>query len=132
MRVRIDVHTGERTLLRRPRTQSLAGSLVATRADTVLVAVTPGAEPVLIPRAAIRNVHVTRGVPNRFESAVRRAVVPTLASAAFTALSLNARRKDGDPSPGRGALAAAASTAAISGTLGFISPKERWHRVWSQ
>jgi AraC family transcriptional activator FtrA len=131
-RVRLDVHTGERTFLRRAKTQSLAGTLVATRGDTVLVAVSPGAEPLLIPRAAIRDVHVSRGVPSRFESAVRRAVVPTLASAAFSAVSLNIRRKDGDSSPGRGALTAAASTAALSAALGFINPKERWQRVSSQ
>jgi putative intracellular protease/amidase len=128
-RIRLDVHTGERTLLGRPKTQSLAGALVAARGDTILLSVVPGADPVSVPRAAIRDLHVSRGVPDRFESAVRRAVLPTLASAALTAVSLNVRRRDGDPSPGRGALTAAGSTAALTGAIGFIMPKERWQRL---
>lgn len=131
-RIRLDINSGERTLLRRGKPQSLAGTLVAVRGDTVLVAVAPGADPILVPRAAVRTVHVSRGVPNRFESAVRRAVVPTLAAAAFTAVSLNVRRRDGDPAPTRGALAAAASTAALTGALGFVNPTERWQKVWSR
>ena len=128
-RIRIGVHTGERTLLRRPKTQSLVGTLVAMRGDTVLLAVHPGADPLRVPRTTISDVRVSLGAPNRFESAVRRAVIPTLASAAFTAVSLNVRRRDGDPSPGRGAIAAAGSTAAVSAIVGFVRPTERWQQL---
>jgi putative intracellular protease/amidase len=128
-RIRLDVRAGERTLFGRARTQSLTGSLGAIRGDTILLVVTSSAEPLRVPRSAIRDVHASRGVPNRFEAAVRRAVLPTLASAAFTAVSLNVRRRDGDASPSRGALAAAGSTAAISGALGFLHPQERWQKI---
>jgi AraC family transcriptional regulator, transcriptional activator FtrA len=128
-RIRIDVHTGERTLLRRPKTQALSGTLVATRGDTLLLAVQPGADPVRVPRSSIHDLYVSRGTPNRLESAVRRATMPTLVSAAATALSLSVRQRAGDPSPARGALSAAASAAVLSGALGLISPKERWQRV---
>ena len=131
-RIRIDVHADGRTLLRRQMTQSLAATLLETRRDTILLAIQAGDEPLRIPRSAIRQLHVSRGVPNRFESAVRRALLPTLASSAFTAISLNIRQREGDPSPGRGALAAAASTAAITGALGFINPKERWQKIRSK
>jgi hypothetical protein len=77
----------------------------------------------------VSDARVSLGVPNRFESAVRRAVLPTLASAAFTAVSSNMRRRDGDLSPARGAIAAAGSTAAVSAILGFVDPKERWQQL---
>ena len=128
-RIRIDVHTGERTLLRRPKTQALSGTLVAIRGDTILLAVQPGADPLRVPRSIVRDLYVSRGTPNRFESAVRRAAVPTLVSAALTALSLSVRQRISDPSPARWALSAAASTAVASGALGSISPKRRWQWV---
>jgi transcriptional regulator GlxA family with amidase domain len=128
-RIRIGVRTAERTLLRRPKTQALVGTLVAARGDTLWLAVQPGADPLRVPRTTVSDIRVSLGVPNRFESAARRAVLPTLASAAFTAVSLNMRRRDGDPSPGRGAIAAAGSTAAVSALLGFVDPKERWQRL---
>jgi len=106
-RTRIDVHTGERTLLRRLKTQALSGTLVATRGDTMPLAVQPGADPLRVPRSIVRDLYVSRGTPNRFESAVRRAAVPTVVSAALTALSLSVRQGTGDPSPARGALSAA-------------------------
>jgi hypothetical protein len=102
-RIRIDVHTGERTLLRRLKTQALSGTLVATRGDTMPLAVQPGADPLRVPRGIVRDLYVSRGTPNRFESAVRRAAVPTVVSAALTALSLSVRQGTGDPSPARGA-----------------------------
>jgi transcriptional regulator GlxA family with amidase domain len=131
-RIRIGVHTGERTLLRRPKTQALVGTLVATSGDTILLTVRPGAAPLRVPRETVNELHVSRGVPSRFESAVRRAILPTLASAAFTAVALNVRRRENDPAPGRGALSAAASTAALSGAIGLLSPKEQWQRLRSR
>ena len=126
------MHTGERTLLRRPKTQALVGTLVATSGDTILLTVRPGADPLRVPRETVNELYVSRGVPNRFESAVRRAILPTLASAAFTAVALSVRRRENDPAPGRGALSAAASTAALSGAIGLLDPKERWQRVRSR
>ena len=131
-RIRIGVHTGERTLLRRQKTQALVGTLVAMSGDTILLAVRPGADPLRVPRETVSELHVSRGVPNRFESAVRRAILPTLASAAFTAVALNVRRRENDPAPGHGALSAAASTAALSGAIGLLDPKERWQRLRSR
>ena len=131
-RIRIGVHTGERTLLRRPKTQALVGTLVSTSGDTILLTVRPGAAPLRVPRETVNELHVSRGVPSRFESAVRRAILPTLASATFTAVALNVRRRENDPAPGRGALSAAASTAALSGAIGLLSPKERWQRLRSR
>jgi len=128
-RIRLGARAGDRTPFRRARTQALTGSLQAVRGVTLLLVVAASAEPLRVPRNAIRNVHASRGMPNRFESAARRAVIPTLASAAFAAVSLNVRRRDGDPSPSRGAVAAAGSTALISGALGFLRPQERWRRI---
>ena len=80
------MHTGERTLFRHPKTKALSGMLVAIHGDTILLAVQPGAPGWRVPRSIVRDRYVSWEPPNRFESAVRRTAVPTVVSAASTAL----------------------------------------------
>jgi hypothetical protein len=128
-RVRADVFTVDTSRVRRIFAQPVAGALVGLRGDTLLLAVREGADPLRIPRSALRDVYVSRGRPGRVASALRRAVVPALAGGAFRGLTASVRRRDGDPSPGRAALAGAASGAAFAGVMGAVFPKERWRRL---
>jgi putative intracellular protease/amidase len=133
-RIRADLYTGDGSRIRRFFGQSsggkLAGELVAIEGDTVLLSVRAGSGTLRIPRSALRDVYVSRGWPNRAESAVRSAIVPAIAGAAFRGLSASMQRREpGDPSPGRAALTGAATSAAFAGAIGLLFPKERWSRL---
>jgi hypothetical protein len=128
-RVRVDLPATGRSWRGRDQAQSVIGTLVGLRADTMLLAVRAGAVPVRIPLASTRAVFVTRGRPPRWQAAARGAVVPALMGAALSAVSGSIRRRDGDPNPGRMALSSAAWGAASGAVLGAWSPKERWRRL---
>lgn len=132
-RIRADLYTGDASRIRRLFGQSsgsmLTGELVAIEGDTVLLSVRAGSGTLRIPRSALRDVYVSRGRPNRVMSAVRSAVLPAVAGAAFSGLSAGMQRRDpGDPSPGRAALTGAATSAAFAGAIGLLFPKERWSK----
>jgi AraC family transcriptional regulator, transcriptional activator FtrA len=128
-RIRADVFTPDTSRVRRIFAQPVAGALVGVSGDTLLLAVRDGADPLRIPRSALRDVYVSRGRPGRVASALRSAVVPALAGGAFRGLAGSMRRRDGDPSPGRAALTGAAVSAAVAGVKGAVFPKERWQRL---
>lgn len=128
-RVRVDLHSTERSLLRRPVAQPIVGTLVGLRGDTLLLAVADGAEPLRVPQTATSAIHVTRGRIGRFESGLRRALVPAVASAVAGALVASLRRDDDRPSAGEAAWSAARRTAAFTFATGFIRPRERWRRA---
>ena len=119
-----------RRLIARPSAGQLVGELVAIEGDTVLLSVRADSGTLRIPRSTLRDLYVSRGRPNRAESAVRSAFVPAIAGAALSALSASMQRREpGDPSPGRAALTGAATSAAFAGVIGALFPKERWGRV---
>ena len=133
-RIRADLFTGDASRIRRLFARSgsgqLAGELVAIAGDTVLLSVRAGSGTLRIPRSALRDVYVSRGRPNRAESAVRSAILPAIAGAALRGLSASMQRREpGDPSPGRAALTGAATSAAFAGLTGALFPKERWTRA---
>lgn len=128
-RVRVDLHGTERSLLRRPISQPIAGTLLGIRGDTLLLSVGTPAEPLRVPHASIAAFHVSRGRPHRLESALRRALVPTLASAALSALRASLHPGSGDPSPGDAAWTAARRTLVVTAGIGFLFPRERWRRT---
>jgi hypothetical protein len=133
-RIRADLYTGDVSRIRRLLGQSgggeVAGELVAIEGDTVLLSVRAGSGTLRIPRSALRDVYVSRGRPNRAESAVRSAILPAIAGAALRGLSASMQRREpGEPSPGRAALTGAATSAAFAGALGALFPKERWGRL---
>ena len=106
----------------------MVGTLVETRADTVLLAVRAGTAPVRIPLASTRAVFVTRGRPPRWQAALRGTVVPAIMGAALSAATSSIRRRPGDR-PAQMALSSAAWGAASGAALGAWSPKERWRRL---
>src|SRR5215207_7513458 len=96
MRVRVDLLATERSWHGREQVQSVVGTFVETRADTLLLAVRAGAAPIRIPLASTRAVFVTRGRPPRWQSALRGAVVPAIMGAALSAATSSIRRRPGD------------------------------------
>lgn len=131
-RIRVDMldsRDAGPTWLRRDRGQPVIGTFVAMQGDTVLLAVGDAAEPLRVPRGAIRALYASRGRPPRWQGALRGAVVPALAGAAVRALGASVRRDAGDPSPARAALQGAAVGAAFAAVKGALFPKERWRPV---
>ena len=128
-RIRVDLLTADRSPFGRARTQSVVGTLAALHADTVLLVVRPGADPLRVPRTAIRGASVSHGRLPRWRSALRSAVAPALIGAALGAVTAGIRRKAGDPTPGQAAAAGAAWGALSGAAHGAWSPKERWQRL---
>jgi hypothetical protein len=127
-RIRADVFTSE-TLRGRPRVQPLVGMLAGVRDRELLLVVRTGGDTLHLPRSSVNEVFISRGKEPRLLAALQRAVLPAVASAAFRAIYLNLYRKDRDPTPTTGALQAAAASGSVAAMLGFMSPRERWHRV---
>lgn len=128
-RIRVDLHREDVSRIRRSFTQSVAGTLVGERGDTLLLAVRGGTGELRVPRTALRDIHVSRGTPGRFRSALLRAWLPALGGAAIAAGRSAIGRGDAGVSPGRAALSGAASSAAFAGAIGFLFPAERWRKV---
>jgi len=130
-RIRVDLVTAERSRFGRERAQSVVGTLAAVRADTVLLVVGASADPLRLPRTAIRAAYMSRGRPPRWQAALRGAIAPAVIGAALSALTMTVHRKAGDPTPAQAAGSSAAWGALSGAALGAWSPKERWHRLSS-
>jgi hypothetical protein len=128
-RVRIDFPAAERSRFHRERVQSVIGTLDSVRADTVLLAVRPGAVPLRIPRAAIHSAYTSGGHPPRWRAAMNGAVVPAIVAAGLSAAGASIRRKPGQPTAGQMAASSAAWAGATGALLGAWSPKERWRPI---
>jgi hypothetical protein len=128
-RIRVDLPAADRSRFGRGRAQRVVGTLAAVRADTVLLVVRPGADPVRLPRASIRGAYISRGRPPRWQAALRGAIAPAAIGAALSALTTTIHRKDGDPTPAQAAGSSAAWGALSGAVLGAWSPKEHWHRL---
>jgi hypothetical protein len=127
-RIRVDLH-GDRSRFGRERAQSVIGTLVAVRADTVLLLVRASADPLRLPRTSIRGAYLSRGRPPRWQAALRGAVVPAVIGAALSALTMTIHRDEGDPTPMQAAGSSAAWGALSGAVFGAWSPRERWHRL---
>jgi hypothetical protein len=126
-RVRADLPGSEHTFLGHRPSQPVVGTLLGIHGDTLLLEVRPGAEPLRVPRGTLAGLQRSEGRRSRLESAARRALLPTIASAALGALAAHLGR--GDDSPGEAAWKAAQRTASFTAAIGFLSPGERWQRV---
>jgi hypothetical protein len=126
-RVRAELPGSERAFLGRRPSQPVVGTLLGVQGDTLLLEVRPGAAPLRVPRSTLAGLQRSEGRRSRLESAARRALLPTLASAALGALAASLGR--GDDSPGEAAWKAAQRTAPFTAAIGFLSPGERWQRV---
>lgn len=107
------------------RGQFLRGRVTALNPDTLYLAVTDSVGPLAIPRGLIDRLAVSRGVPSRVESALKRGLL----SGALTALLVAGLAElDDDPGSDTG------TSALVGGAVGFgtgvvfgaIYPRERW------
>ncbi|HEU4629570.1 MAG TPA: hypothetical protein VFS08_07475 [Gemmatimonadaceae bacterium] len=128
-RIRVDLFSTERSRFGRERPQSLVGTLAAVRADTVLLVVRDGIDPVRVPLASTRAAYASGGRPPRWQAALRGAAVQAVVGAALSALSSSIHRGDGDRTPMQMAVSSAAWGAASGAVYGAWSPRERWHRL---
>jgi hypothetical protein len=133
-RVRVDFTAADRSRFERigigrSQAQSVAGTVAAVRADTLMLVVRAGAEPLRIPRAAISSLYLSEGRPPRWRAALNGAVGPALVAAALAAAATNIHRRPGDPSPSEAAAASALWMGASGALLAAWSPKERWQPI---
>ena len=119
----------ERVGIGRSHAQSLAGTVEAVRADTLLLVVQSGAEPLRIPLASIRSVYLSAGRPPRWRAAFDGALGPAFVAAALSAAATAIHRRPGDPSPSEAAAASALWVGASGALLAAWRPKERWRPI---
>jgi hypothetical protein len=112
-----------------PRGHAIRGRVNTLTPDTLYLSVTDSLGPLPIPRRMIDRLQVSRGVPSRFNSALRSGLV----SAVGTALiSVGLNELDDEPgrlSVGEAALLGGGVGLVFGGTMGAIFPAERWKRV---
>jgi len=133
-RVRVDFPAGgrsrfERIGIGRPQPQSAVGTVEAVHGDTLLLVVRSGAEPLRIPRAAIRSVYLSGGRPPRWRAAFDGTLGPVLLAATLTAAGAAIHRRPGDASPAEAAATTALWVGASGALLAAWHPKERWQPI---
>lgn len=119
---RVMLHLSRGQQVEGVRGREVRGTLVAADSATLSVELQPGATPVEVPRAAVRQTFVSLGVPNRGKSAGLGAAtgIGTGVVASLTYM------KDDTRSTGEN-LAIGVIGGALGGALaGALFPRERW------
>jgi hypothetical protein len=112
------------------RRQILRGTVDSVGESTLHLRIAGGAGSLVVPRAAVRRLDVSRGV-SRGASMFERAVGGAIGGAIGYAL-LNDPRRSGGPhyrTDWRAAGVGAAWGAGVSAVVGLTFPYERWRRV---
>jgi hypothetical protein len=113
-----------------PPERWLVGELVGITAETLTVRPHPLLPPIDVPRSAVQRLHVSRGEPSRWRSALSGAVGGALVGMLWGRMlydfDLRSSRFD--------TQAHARSRGAVAGAVGFaflgaLLPHERWRRV---
>jgi hypothetical protein len=112
-----------------PKVLELRGNVASVTPDTIVLLLPNIANPLHVARANILNLAVSRGVPSRLESAVRRGLWWGIAGAYIGWVYLRSPERD----PGNtweDAVGTGAAIGVFTGVLfGTISPYERWRRI---
>ena len=128
-RVRIAVPDSLRQEPLWPRQQIFIGTVAGVGGDTLYLEVPSTAGRLAVPRASVRRLSVSRGVPSRLESALRHGFEWAVAGA----LSFYAAQHYDDDAPfdsdGEAALVGAGIGFGLGALLGAVSPSERWRRL---
>jgi hypothetical protein len=111
-----------------PRGHLIRGRVTALTADTLYLAVTDSLGPLAIPRPMIMRLDLSRGVPSRGESALRRGVGGAVGGAL---VGLLVAAFDDDVDSGEGALVGASIGLGLGAISGALFPRERWKRARS-
>ncbi|HEX6373079.1 MAG TPA: hypothetical protein VF006_29420 [Longimicrobium sp.] len=104
------------------RGREVRGTLLAADSMTLSVALSPGATPVLVPRAAVQQTYVSLGVPSRGKSAGLGAIagIGTGVGASLSYL------KDDTRSTGENVMIGVVGGALGGALAGALFPHERW------
>lgn len=128
-RVRIRVSDIHRQAELMPRWLELRGHVASVHGDSLALLIPASPEPLHIPRANMLGLAVSRGVPSRFESALRRGLWWGLQGALAGVMYLNAPfRNQGHT--WEDAIGTGASLGLLTGVvIGASYPYERWRGV---
>src|SRR5215213_7179034 len=128
-RVRVAIADSVRQLYFHPPEQWLYGTVVARAADTLYLALLNVPTPLAVPRASVRALSVSRGLPSPGRNAIIQGARHALLGAlVFYELQ---RVRDDDAFGGRGGATLVGATvgATLGVYLGARQPVERWHAV---
>ena len=130
-RVRLVVPDSLRQMPLAPRQQIVFGTIGAIAGDTLYLTVPNTSGTLGVPRSSVRRLSISRGVPSRFEGALRHGL--SVAVAGALALYVENRWGDDDDatfdSDGEAALIGAGIGFGIGAIIGAVSPSERWRRI---
>lgn len=126
---------GQRVMLRLSRQpvegvrgRQVLGTLVAADSATLSVELSPGATPVRVPRAAVRQTYVSLGVPSRAKSAGLGAIAGIGSGVTYSFITL-----ENDPnnthSTGENVMIGVVGGALGGALAGALLPRERWSNV---
>ena len=122
-RVRITVPDSVRQEPLRPRQQELIGTVAGVAADTLYLTVPNTTGTLAVPRS------VSRGVPSRVTSALRRGV-EWAAAGALAAFVAQGYEEDASSRSGSEQVAVGAGIGfGVGAVLGAVWPSERWRRL---
>ena len=102
--------------------REVRGTLVAADSTTLSVELSPGATPVLVPRAAVQRTYVSLGVPSRGKSAGLGAAAG-IGTGVVTSLTY---LKDDTRSTGENVMIGVVGGALGGALAGALFPRERW------
>jgi hypothetical protein len=110
------------------RGHSLRGTVARLDPDTLYLRITDSLPPLAIPRAWIKRLDLSRGVPPRVTNAARVGLF-WAAIGALELLLYNGVDDSNTLSAGQATLLGAGVGLALGATFGALYPTERWRRV---
>jgi hypothetical protein len=133
-----EVSAGARVQVRLPelqfqesarRGQLIRGRIAGLSSDTLYLAVTDSVGPLPLPRSLIERLELSRGVPSRGASALRRGLISGALSAAMLALYSSIDGEADGINTGEAALIGGGVGLAAGAIFGALFPRERWKSV---
>ena len=128
-RVRIVVPDSVRQEPLMPRRQQLLAVVAGIGDDTLYVAVPYSTGTFAVPRANVRQLSISRGVPSRGESALRRGLELAVTGALTFWVTHQFDDEGSFDSGGQAAAIGAGVGFGAGALLGAVLPSERWRRL---
>jgi hypothetical protein len=103
--------------------------VTALAPDTLYLAVTDSLGPLAVPRALVDHLDLSRGVPSRATSALRRGLLAGAGTALLLVLVHEMADASDRTSTGKAALVGAGVGVSFGALTGALYPRERWASV---
>jgi hypothetical protein len=107
----------------------LRGRVTALAPDTLYLAVTDSLGPLAVPRTLVEHLDISRGVPSRATSALRRGLLAGAGTALLLVLFNEMEDASDRTSTGTAALVGAGVGVSFGALFGALYPRERWASV---